>query len=298
MLAARERDGRAVGARAVARVRGSAWTCVSASRAAQEPCSKRRSSRCGLARRERSVEPRHHRPKSQSARSGGPTEFPTGPERSVWRPDRFPTGPERSVWRPDRFHSTARKKTVFNEKYGFVVDFFDRRYRHRVRIILRHVALWKVRVLPGRRDARCATAAERGGPTDNRDTPRGTIDARARLASAIARHRHRQSATTVRPPPRRRYPRHRPALATAAQAATVATSLAAAEAACSMATRWRSATGSCPTFVLKATSASTKGMVDGHARHERERIRAPEATWWRRDARSQWPADGDAGRRR
>ena len=53
-------------------------------------------------------------PKSQSARSGGPTEFPTGPERSVWR--------------PDRFHSTARKKTVFNEKYGFVVDFFDRRY--------------------------------------------------------------------------------------------------------------------------------------------------------------------------
>ena len=127
VLAARERDGRAVGARAVARVRGSAWTCVSASRAAQEPCSKRRSSRCGLARRERSVEPRHHHPKSQSARSGGPTEFPTGPERSVWRPDRFPTGPERSVWRPDRFHSTARKKTVFNEKYGFVVDFFDRR---------------------------------------------------------------------------------------------------------------------------------------------------------------------------
>ena len=114
-------------------------------------------------------------------------------------------------------------------------------------------ALWKVRVLPGRRDARCATAAERGGPTDNRDTPRGTIDARARLASAIARHRHRQSATTVRPPPRRRYPRHRPALATAAQATTVAASLAAAEAACSMATRWRSATGSCPTFVLKAT---------------------------------------------
>ena len=110
MLAARERDGRAVGARAVARVRGSAWTCVSASRAAQEPCSTRRSSRCGLARRERSVEPRHHRPKSQSARSGGPTEFPTGPERSVWRPDRFPTGPERSVWRPDRFHSSRPEK--------------------------------------------------------------------------------------------------------------------------------------------------------------------------------------------
>ena len=251
--------------------------------------------------------------RTRAARALGQASAPSPqkPERSVWRPDRIPHRaralglaarpfPHRAralglAARPIPQHGQKKKRP--REEYGFVVDFFDRR-SHPDMNIISCALCGKVRVLPGRRDARCATAAERGGPTDNRDTPRGTIDARARLASAIARHRHRQSATTVRPPPRRRYPRHRPALATAAQAATVATSLAAAEAACSMATRWRSATGSCPTFVLKATSASTKGMVDGHARHERERIRAPEATWWRRDARSQWPADGDAGRRR
>ena len=180
------------------------------------------------------------------------TPSPQKPERSVWRPDRIPHRARALGLAARPIPQHGQKKKRLREKYGFVVDFFDRR-SHPDMNIISCALCGKVRVLPGRRDARCATAAERGGPTDNRDTPRGTIDARARLASAIARHRHRQSATTVRPPPRRRYPRHRPALATAAQAATVATSLAAAEAACSMATRWRSATGSCPTFVLKAT---------------------------------------------
>ena len=192
--------------------------------------------------------------RTRAARALGQASAPSPqkPERSVWRPDRIPHRARALGLAARPIPQHGQKKKRLREKYGFVVDFFDRR-SHPDMNIISCALCGKVRVLPGRRDARCATAAERGGPTDNRDTPRGTIDARARLASAIARHRHRQSATTVRPPPRRRYPRHRPALATAAQATTVAASLAAAEAACSMATRWRSATGSCPTFVLKAT---------------------------------------------